>query len=60
MMFVRAPILRKIHGDLHDVEFEDGDSLGPKQHLDGQAAHAIERVIGAVARANGLSFWWRR
>lgn len=60
MMLVRPRVLQRIYEALHDIEFEDGDSLVLRDHVDGQVAHAIERLIGTVMLADGLRFWWRR
>lgn len=60
MMLVRPAVLQTVYEALRDVEFEDGDALGRRRHIDGQAAHAIERLIGTAMLAAGLRFWWRR
>jgi lipopolysaccharide biosynthesis protein len=58
MMFVRPRVLKTLYSALADVEFENYDGLPLRAQLDGQAMHAIERVVGNVVRELGLRFAW--
>lgn len=59
MMMARSSVLECLFTTFSDMEFEDGDPLAARTHLDGQLAHAMERIIGNIARAQGLRFLWR-
>lgn len=59
MMLVRSGILETMFRAFRDLDFEPGDDLSLKGHLDGQIAHAMERIIGSIVRAKGLRFHWR-
>ena len=59
MMFVRPQIMETIFNHFQDVELEDGDQKELSFHVDGQIAHAIERLIGNLVRDRGLDFFWQ-
>lgn len=59
IMFLRSGVLRRLYETFNGLQFEDGDTMSLKQHLDGQIAHALERVIGNIVKAEGLRFRWR-
>ncbi|WP_019505365.1 rhamnan synthesis F family protein [Pleurocapsa sp. PCC 7319] len=59
MMFVRPQIMEILYNHFHDVELENGDEKDLSFHIDGQIAHAIERLIGNLVRDQGLDFFWQ-
>ena len=58
MFMVRREIVQRIYECLKDVEFESGDGATLESNIDGQIAHAAERVIGSVVRQMGYRFEW--
>ena len=50
MMFVRSQIMKTIYNHFCDQELEGGDDRDLSFHVDGQVAHAIERLIGNLVR----------
>jgi lipopolysaccharide biosynthesis protein len=58
MMFVRPRVLKTLFLALADVEFEQYEGRPLETQLDGEAMHAIERVLGNVVRELGLRFAW--
>ncbi|MBR8828828.1 MAG: tetratricopeptide repeat protein [Gomphosphaeria aponina SAG 52.96 = DSM 107014] len=59
MMLVRPGILQPIYEKFKDVELEDGDGGDLAFHMDGQIAHALERIIGNLVRHQGMEFFWQ-
>lgn len=59
MMLVRSQIMQTIYHHFGDVELENGDGQELSFHVDGQVAHAIERLIGNLVRDRGLEFFWQ-
>jgi len=59
IMLVRPNVLQKIYEIADYDEFEMGDKKSFEFHLDGQLAHAVERVIGCVVRHLGYRVVWR-
>jgi len=59
MMFVRSQIMETIYHHFRDVELEPGDQKSLDFHVDGQVAHAIERLIGNLVRDHGLTMFWQ-
>ena len=59
MMLVRRHVLERIFLVLRDVAFEVGDDKPLEFHIDGQIAHAVERIIGNVVRDMNYQFIWR-
>lgn len=58
MMFVRPRVLKTLYLALAGIEFEDYEGRPLEAQLDGEAMHAIERVLGNVVRELGLRFAW--
>ncbi len=59
MMLIRPPIMAQIYNHFRDVKLENGDERELSFHIDGQVAHAIERLIGNLVRDRGLEFFWQ-
>jgi len=59
IMLVRPNVLQKIYEIVDSDGFEMGDNKSFEFHLDGQLAHAVERVIGCVVRHLGYRVVWR-
>ncbi|MGL4758893.1 MAG: rhamnan synthesis F family protein, partial [Patescibacteria group bacterium] len=59
MMLVRPQIMQLIYQKLHHVELESGDNQELSFHIDGQIAHAVERIIGNLVRNLGFIFFWQ-
>ena len=59
MMLVRPQIMETIYHKFKDLELEDGDDQDLKFHMDGQIAHALERIIGNLIRHQGMTFFWQ-
>jgi hypothetical protein len=58
MMMVRSEVMLKIVEHANDLEWENGDDLQLDKHIDGQWAHAIERIFGNVMKQQGYKFYW--
>ena len=59
MMFLRREVLERVFVEAGAIEFEPGDEKSLTFHRDGQWAHAIERVLPAVARDMNYRVEWR-
>lgn len=59
MMFVRSQIMETIYHHFQNQELESGDRQSLDFHVDGQVAHAIERLIGNLVRDRGLTMYWQ-
>lgn len=59
MMLIRPQIMAQIYNHFRDVKLETGDDRELSFHIDGQIAHAIERLIGNLVRNQGLEFFWQ-
>jgi hypothetical protein len=58
MFLIRPQIVGRIFEVLRGTELEVGDSASLGFNVDGQLAHAIERVIGNVTRQMGYVIKW--
>jgi glycosyltransferase involved in cell wall biosynthesis len=58
MFFTRTEVAKRLCGVLSELHFEDGHDKDLDFHLDGQYAHAVERLIGNLVKDEGLIFWW--
>lgn len=58
IMFVRPRVLKTLFSGLSNVDFDSYEGLPMRAQHDGQAVHAIERVLGNVVRELGLRFAW--
>ena len=59
MMYVRSQIMETIYYHFQDQELESGDQQSLDFHIDGQVAHAIERLIGNLVRDRDLTMFWQ-
>lgn len=59
MMFVRSQIMETIYDHFRNEKLESGDQQSLDFHIDGQVAHAIERLIGNLVRDRGLTMFWQ-
>jgi hypothetical protein len=59
MFLIRTEIVQALYDRLKTFEWEYGGDKGLSFHIDGQAAHAVERVIGSLARQMGYRIDWR-
>jgi tetratricopeptide (TPR) repeat protein len=59
MMLVRAKVMKRIYDIFSNVELEKGDDKELASNLDGQIAHAIERLIGNIVRDENMGFFWQ-
>lgn len=59
-MFLAKPaIVEGVYSALKHLEFENGDGVELKFHIDGQIAHSVERAFGHMARSLALDILWR-
>lgn len=58
MCLVRPEVLKRMFDVLKKVRFEGGDRILQDAHMDGQLAHAAERILGNVVRQMGYRFEW--
>jgi lipopolysaccharide biosynthesis protein len=59
MFLIRSDVVQKLYDVLKDVEWEYGGDKDVKFHMDGQDAHAVERVVGNLIRQMGYRMAWR-
>jgi hypothetical protein len=59
MFLLRPEIVQRIYDVLKDTDWEYGGGKDIKFHMDGQSAHAVERVIGNLVRQMGYRMAWR-
>jgi len=59
MFLIRSEVVQRIYNVLKDTDWEYGGDKDVKFHMDGQAAHAVERVIGNLVRQMGYRMVWR-
>lgn len=59
MMMIRPQILQKLAEGLDGVELESGSPQTVSLHIDGQMAHAVERLIGNLCREMGYRIYWQ-
>lgn len=59
IMLLRSEVLRAVYWPLRLLKFNNGEGQGSAYHMDGQAEHAVERVIGNMTRQLGYRFFWR-
>ena len=43
---------------IRNIQFEDGHGTDLSFHVDGQYAHAVERLIGNLVRDEDLLIWY--
>jgi lipopolysaccharide biosynthesis protein len=58
IMLLRSNALQRLFRGLGEIRFEDGNGKPARFHVDGQMAHAIERVIGNVIRDLEMRVAW--
>lgn len=58
MFIIRSEIVQRLYNVLKDTQFESGDAASLEFNIDGQMAHAVERVIGNVVRQMGYRIEW--
>jgi lipopolysaccharide biosynthesis protein len=59
MFLIRSEIVQRIYNVLKAADWEYGGDRDLAFHIDGQLAHAAERVIGNLARQMGYRMVWR-
>jgi hypothetical protein len=59
MFLVRSEVVQRVYDVLKGLEWEYGGDKDVKFHMDGQMAHAVERVIGNLVRQMGYRMVWR-
>jgi lipopolysaccharide biosynthesis protein len=58
MFLIRPQIVQRLFDVLKNLELESGDNQTLNFNMDGQLAHAIERVVGNVVRQLGYRIQW--
>jgi hypothetical protein len=58
MFLARYEVAKRLHGVLRRLSFEEGHDAGREAQIDGQHAHAVERLIGNIVKDEKLSFSW--
>jgi len=59
MFLIRSEIVQRIYDVLKGTDWEYGGDKDVKFHMDGQSAHAVERVVGNLVRQMGYRLAWR-
>lgn len=59
MFFVAQPVIKRLQLVLRSIVFEDGHDAPLSFHVDGQYAHAVERVIANLVRDEGMFIWYK-
>jgi hypothetical protein len=59
MFLIRSEVVQRIYDVLKDTDWEYGGDKDVEFHMDGQAAHAVERVVGNLVRQMGYRMVWR-
>jgi Rhamnan synthesis protein F len=59
MFLIRSEVVQRIYDVLKGVNWEYGGGKDVAFHMDGQAAHAVERVVGNLVRQMGYRMVWR-
>jgi hypothetical protein len=59
MFLMRSEIVQRLYEQLRGLEWEYGGDKDLAFHVDGQMAHAVERVIGNLVRQMGYRMVWR-
>ena len=59
MFLIRSDVVQRIYDVLKDTDWEYGGDKDVRFHMDGQAAHAVERAIGNLVRQMGYRMVWR-
>lgn len=59
MFFVVQPVVRRLNMVLRKIVFEDGHDTPLSFHIDGQYAHAVERLIGNLVLDEGMFTWYK-
>lgn len=59
MFLIRSEIVQRLYERLKTLDWEYGGDKDLSFHVDGQIAHAVERVIGNIVRQMGYRMVWR-
>ena len=59
MFLIRSEVVQRLYDGLKEIEWEHGGDKELAFHMDGQIAHAVERVIGNLVRQMGYRMVWR-
>ena len=59
MFLIRSEVVQRLYDGLKEIEWEYGGDKELAFHMDGQVAHAVERVIGNLVRQMGYRMVWR-
>lgn len=59
MFFIAQPIIKRLQLVLRRIVFEDGHDAPLSFHVDGQYAHAVERLIGNLVLDEGMFIWYK-
>src|SRR5262249_47990812 len=59
MFLVRPEIVKRLYDRLREWNWEHGEDKDLAFHLDGQVAHAVERLIGNLVRQMGYRIAWK-
>lgn len=59
MFFISHRVVTRLRLILRSITFEDGHNAPLSFHMDGQYAHAVERLIGNLVTDEGLFTWYK-
>jgi hypothetical protein len=59
MMIIKSEIIKELYLRGKCINFEDGDNKSLEFNIDGQWAHAVERIIGNLTKELGYILHWR-
>ena len=59
MFMIRPEIVARVYERLKEAEFEYGGDKSLEEHMDGQLAHGVERLVGNLVRQMGYRFAWQ-
>ncbi|HEV2301419.1 MAG TPA: rhamnan synthesis F family protein, partial [Stellaceae bacterium] len=59
MFLIRGEILERLYDRLKQSEWEYGGDISVEEHMDGQLAHGVERVVGNLVKEMGYRIVWR-
>ena len=54
MFYLAQRVVRRLNTVIRNIQFEDGHGADLSFHIDGQYAHAVERLIGNLVRDEDL------